>query len=97
MVIPDGSPIGGSRFRNLAGVDVRIEEYDPVLTPEMVRSFEGWATVRGVGNITCNVDFVPFAVVWDEQGTQVPVVRLWYFEDTMFLIDDRFVMPDVIR
>lgn len=95
VVVPDGSLISSSRFRNLAGVGVRIEDYDPTLTPGMVDSLGGLPVIRGVGNITGNDDYVPFAVVWSEEGTPVPVLRLWFFEGAMFLIDDRVEMAGV--
>ena len=92
VIVPDILLIDESRFHNLADADVRVEEYDPTLTPEMVDSLDGLPTVRGVGNIIGLSDFVPFTVVWSEEGAPVPVLRLWFSEDTMFLIDDRVVV-----
>lgn len=95
VVVPDLLLIDESRFHNLADVEVRVEDYDPMLTPEMIDSLDGLPTVRGVGNIIGLSDFVPFAVVWGEEGAPVPVLRLWFSEDEMFLIDDRvFVDAD---
>jgi hypothetical protein len=95
IVVPDELLITESRFNNLAGVDVQVEDYDSMLTAEMVASLAGLPSVRGVGNITGSADFLPFAVVWDHDGVPIPVLRLWYFEETMFLIDDRVFVSGV--
>lgn len=95
IVVPDELLITESRFINLAGVDVEVEDYDPMLTEEMVTSLADLPSVRGVGNITGSAGFAPFAVVWSSDGVPVPVLRLWFFEETMFLIDDRVFVSDV--
>jgi hypothetical protein len=95
IVVPDELLITESRFNNLAGLDVQVEDYDSMLTAEMVASLAGLPSVRGVGNITGSADFLPFAVVWDHDGVPIPVLRLWYFEETMFLIDDRVFVSGV--
>jgi hypothetical protein len=95
IVVPDELLITESRFNNLAGLDVEVEDYDSMLTAEMVASLAGLPSIRGVGNITGSADFLPFAVVWDHDGVPIPVLRLWYFEETMFLIDDRVFVSGV--
>ena len=89
VVVPDTGLINIPRFRNLAGVDVQVEEYDPVLSPEMVSSIADYPKIEGVGNIAGNGDFVPFSVVWQPDGRPVPVLRLWFVDDEILLVDDR--------
>jgi hypothetical protein len=89
LVVSDRSLISEYRFENLAGVDVRVDSFDPELTPETVAYLDGLPTAQGLGNITGLFDFTLFRVVWDPEGTPIPVLRLWYFGDMMYFIDDR--------
>ena len=93
VVVPDRSLIEGYRFRNLADVEIKVEDYDPSLTAGMVSSLQGLPTVDGLGNIIGRFDFKPFRVVWSDEGLPVPVLRLWYFGEMMYFIDDRVLSP----
>jgi hypothetical protein len=93
VVVPDRALIEGYRFRNLADVEIKVEEYDPELTGETVSSLEGLPSVQGLGNIIERFDFKPFRVVWSDEGLPVPVLRLWYFGEMMYFIDDRVLTP----
>jgi hypothetical protein len=97
VIVPDAVLIDRPRFRNLAGVDVRVEDYDPVLSPQMADLIADHPTIRGEGNIVGNSDYVPFAVVWSADGRPVPALRLWFFEDTMMLIDDRVIAEEAAQ
>jgi hypothetical protein len=97
VVVPDPGLISSSRFHNLANVDVRTEDYNPILSQEQVQSLDGLPSIRGVGNLTGNDGFAPFAVVWSVGGKPVPILRLWFHGDSMFLIDDRVTVTDADR
>ena len=86
---PDRSLISSYRFENLAGVEISADSYDPELTAETVAYLDNLPTAQGLGNVTGLFDFALFRVVWDPQGTPVPILRLWYFGDMMYFVDDR--------
>ena len=93
LIVRDRSLINPYRFKNLAGVEIVLETYDHDLTPEAVAQLDGLPTAQGLGNITGLFDFTLFRVVWSRDGTPVPVLRLWYFGDMMYLIDERVLTP----
>ncbi len=89
IIVPDGVPIRDWVFRDLAGSEVVIEEYDPTLTDEMIGKLDGLPRIAGTGNLVGNGDVMPFAVVWATDGTPVPVLRYWTDGETFYLVDDR--------
>jgi hypothetical protein len=91
LIVPDRSIVNPYRFENLANVEVRVEDYDPDLTVEVVGSLHGLPTVGGLGNTTGLFDFKLFRVVWSPEGTPVPVLRFWQFGEMFYFVDDRLL------
>jgi hypothetical protein len=89
LVVSDRSLIKPYRFENQADVKVTVESYDSALTAETVASLQGLPMAQRLGNITGRFDFGSFRVVLSPDGTPVPVLRVWYFGDMMYVIDDR--------
>ena len=93
FVVPAEGLASEARFELLADVDIEVEAYDPELTQEMVDSFDGHASVTGYGNTIGSTEYFSFVVVWDEASSPVAVLRMWFFKDTMYLVDGRIMGP----
>ena len=89
VVVSDNSLISKYKYPKLADVEIRVESYDPALTAEEVASLEGLPSISEVSNLIGNTVFGPVVVVWSRDGVPVPVLRLWNYENTQYLIDDR--------
>jgi hypothetical protein len=94
LVVPNLELVYPPRFELLADVDIRVENYDPVLTDAMYESLNGLPHARGVGNTVGSGGFKRIRIVWAEDGPPVPVLRIWFYENTTLLIDDRVTSPD---
>jgi hypothetical protein len=91
LIVPAEGLASEARFELFADVDIKVEDYDPELTQETVDSLEGSASVTGYGNTIGSTEYFPFVVVWDTADSSVAVLRMWFFEDTMYLVDERIM------
>ena len=91
LVVPDRELISGYQIANLPRMEVRVEDYRPELSAAEAEALLGYPHIAGVASLEPSADPQPFIVVWQDVEEPAPTIRLWYRDQTVYLVDDRVI------